>query len=90
MPVSPSEAASSREHGNAAYDEACRRIDRMLSTDEPNSLGQWWFSIVGIPPGTRSRLLAIYRGHGWSVEVAFDNRDGDALVFTDPHTKEGR
>lgn len=84
MPITPDEAARDRESGSASYDDATRRIDLMLSTVQPNYLGEWWFPLEGVPIDVFERIKNIYANYDWSVEVR------KQFTFTlDQRTAEG-
>ncbi len=86
MAISPQAARQTSEQANSA--EVARHealIDEVLTAD-PEDSGMYWYGISGgnrMSNAVRKVLTKRYTNAGWVVEFVSDQRDGDALVFSE-------
>ena len=84
MSITPAEAARKRNENR--YPEIkfhVARIDEYLTIASPSRGGEWRYSIDGMDQEFALKLMEAYRDAGWCVRH-ISNRDGSALVFSEP------
>lgn len=81
--ISPQESRNRRTSAHlAGLMSAEKRIDAILEKD-PGHGEEWWINTSDWSPTVVVALVDRYTRAGWKVRRAFDQRDGNALVFSE-------